>query len=172
VARSSRDPFELDTETEIRRVPAQSPRPPPKTRSTRAGEAETPKTGFFSRFEPRLKSRLKRIVPMLAGAFFAVGWFFVGVGLWAFVLAGAAVGVFSAYRKSDELVLGAVAAVAGYAATALAIQALPLGTYAFILVGICGGLGALAAIDDRLGEDSSKLLAAGRDKKPTKADRA
>lgn len=168
-ARNSQDPFEVEADT-VRRVSAQTMRTPPKTASTRAREAEASETGFFSHFEPRFKRRLKRIVPMLAIAFLVAGWFFVGVGLWAFLLAGAAVGVFSAYRRSDELVLGAVAAVAGYGATALAIQGFPLGIGVVILVAIFGGLGALAAIDDRLGEDSSKLLAAGREKDPKKPD--
>jgi hypothetical protein len=170
VARSSRDPFELDTETEARRLPALPS--PPKSSSTRVREEEALETGLFSRVEPRFRRHLKRTVPLLAVAFLVVGSICVGVGLWGFVVAGAAVGVFAAYRRSDVIVLASVAGAAGLCAQALAMHGLPFSILPFVIVGLCGGLGALAAIDDRLGEDSSKLLAAGRDKKPTKADRA
>ena len=86
----------------------------------------------------------------MAVAFAIVGSFFVGQGLLAFALAGAAVGLFSIYRKSDEIVLGVVAGAAAYVATAVAIHAFPLGMGMVFVVGICGGFGAIVAIDDRL----------------------
>jgi hypothetical protein len=95
--------------------------------------------------------------------FFVLGCIFVGVGLWAFPPIGALVGAFAAYRRSDELVLGGVSAAAGYLACAAAVHGWPLGIQMVVIVGIFGGLGALMAIDDRLGDDNSKLLAAGDD---------
>jgi hypothetical protein len=107
--------------------------------------------GLLSRLDPRVRRRLKRVVPTLAVLFVIVGWLFVGTGLWAFALAGAAVGAFSAFKRPGEGVLGPAAGAAGYGATALAIHAVPLGLGMVFIIGICGCLGALVAIDDRLG---------------------
>lgn len=136
--------------------PAPAPRIPlaPRMASIRRMEAEqaeqASETGLFSRLDPRFRRRLKRVVPAMAVLFLIVGWLFVGAGLWAFVLAGAGVGAFSAYKRPEEAVLGSVAGVAGYGATAVAAHGLPLGIGTVFVVGICGGLGALAAINDRL----------------------
>ena len=51
---------------------------------------------------------------------------------------------------ADEIVLGVVAGAAAYVATAVAIHAFPLGMGMVFVVGICGGFGAIVAIDDRL----------------------
>jgi hypothetical protein len=127
-------------------------------------EASAPESAFWARFPLRFRRRLKRCLLVFAVGFLLLGWLWVGVGLWAFPLVGALVGVFAAYRRSDEVVLGGVSAAAGYGACALAMHGPPLGLSAVVIVAMFGGLGALMAIDDRLGEDASKLLAAGKDR--------
>ena len=133
--------------------PVPAPRPPSVSATPTAKRIATtppPETGPLSFLEPRARKRLRRVVPIFVVAFVIVGWLFVGTGVWAFALAGAAVGVFAAFRRWGEGALGTAAGVAAYAATAAAIHGLPLGFLMVVVVGICGGIGALMAIDDRL----------------------
>ena len=122
-----------------------------RTDPPRKAPAPVAESGLLARMDPVVRRRLKRTVPIFAIAFFGVGFFFVGAGLWAFPLAGAAVGAFAAFKRSEEVVLGSVAGVAGYAATAAAVHGLPVGFGTVFVVGACAGIGALMAIDDRLG---------------------
>jgi hypothetical protein len=131
---------------------ASVPAPPrgAAARTPRTAAEAPPATGLLARLPPKLRRRLRWRVPSIAAAFLVVGWWFVGVGLWAFALAGALVGVFSSWKRPEEALLAAVAGAAGYAATAAAIRAVPLGLGMVFVVGICGLVGALVAIDDRL----------------------
>jgi len=82
---------------------------------------------------------------MLA-SYVLIGWFFAdGNGVVWFALAGLFVGVFAAWRRRGEVLLGSVAAAAGFAASMLAVH-FPL----FFIVVPTGIIGFLAGIDDRL----------------------
>ena len=155
------DPLNFELEPEPPKAPAKTPselagKPTgpvapnmPSVRRTVA--ASVPESGFLSHIDPRVRKRLKRVVPTLAVLFVIVGLFFVGTGIWAFALAGAATGVFAAFKRPGEGALGAFAGAAGYGAAAAAIRQVPMGIGAIFVVGICGCFGALVAIDDRLG---------------------
>jgi hypothetical protein len=85
----------------------------------------------------------------MAVAFLIVALFFVGRRVWLFPIAGAAVGVFAAFRRPEEVVLGSVAAAVA-AGTTLIATGLPPGFNLVFVVPTCGLVGVLAAIDDRL----------------------
>lgn len=162
-AASKRPLFELEDEVEERRpVEVLSPQGPPsghpptapaqparrnrtdptcvkpKVEGTLAEHAR-------SLLDERRRKRLLLYAPTMLLLYLFVGWLFVGQGLGWFALAGLGVGVFAAWRKRGETLLGSVAALAGLVACLVAVQ------FPLLLVIVSTGLiGYVAGIDDRL----------------------
>ena len=104
---------------------------------------------LLSGFEPRVRKRLRRIVPAMAILYLLLSLLVVDAGWLLFTLVGAAVGVFAVLKRPEEWVLGSVAGGAGFATTLLARWSLP-GPSAVIVLAVGAIAGAVIAIDDRM----------------------
>ena len=153
-----RPSFELEEESERSPPPMppsrQRPTPPSAQHSAKPSAPqesavdrrlakEESSDGAF--LDERRRRRLLVYGPVMLLLYLLVGWFFAGQGLGWFALAGIGVGIFAAWRRRDEVLLGSVAAVAGVAASLLAVGGLLL----FVIVAT-GMIGYIAGIDDRL----------------------
>jgi hypothetical protein len=153
--------FEFEDAVEVRRpvdvpspqgAPPQHPPTPPAQTASRSrsdSACDAPKGTLAdharSLLDERRRKRLLFYAPTMLLLYLLVGWFFVGEGLGWFALAGLGVGVFAAWRKRGETLLGSVAAVMGLAASLVAVQSLLV----FVIVST-GVIGYVAGIDDRL----------------------
>ena len=122
-------------------------RQPPQCALALSPKGKTADTGDNG--EPLVSERRRKrpfmYVPTMALWFLFVGWFFAGVGLGWFFLAGLGMGVFIAWSQSGEHLLGTLAAISGLFSCMLAVSR-PL---LFVTIST-GTIVYVAGIDDRL----------------------
>jgi hypothetical protein len=127
------------------RPPARAAKPRPPPANEKADVAEPPEGGPLAFLDDRRRRRLTVYGPVMLLLYLFLGWFFVGQGLGWFALAGIGIGLFAGWRRRGEILLGSLAAIAGFAACVLAAGRPSL----FVIVG-SGLIGYVAGIDDRL----------------------
>lgn len=143
--------FELDDEPEPLKHPSlPSPTADKRIRAARGRAAarraeERDAAGSLAFLDDKRRRRLLIYVPVITGLYVVVCWAFLGFGYGWFILTGAALGLFAAWRQQGEYVLGTLGAVSGFA-ICLIVVGLP---ELFTIVST-GLIGFLTGVDDRL----------------------
>lgn len=140
--------FEIEDEPALEPESAPAPVPPPATPTTGPVKPAS-RPGDEPLIGKRRRGRLVRLVPTLAVGFLLVGWICMGVHAWPFALTGAGVGVYGAWRRRSEIVLGSVAAVVGLATFFALVGFRPGIGMGIVIIG-CGIVGFIAGLDDRM----------------------